>query len=294
MSASPQLREPTTDSRPPRPRGRRLRVGTAPTIAVLVLASLSLMLLDLRGGPTDLLRSAGALLGGPVQTASDAVFGPLRTAEFRRDDVEALRQEVAALAEANQRLQTRNDLLDQELADEPEQWAAVARADRRLEAAVAGQVVAADPALGSAAVTLDVGADDGVVADSPVLVAGGLVGRVVEVSASTSSVQLVTDPDSSVAVRVGDLTALAQGTGDRRSVRLDHLDPLADVGVGQPVVTMGSDDGWPYPAGLPVATVNGVVGDIGELDRVVTAEPAAPLTALNHVIVLTEPAEDAS
>lgn len=258
---------------------------------MLLLASLSLMLLDLRGGPTDLLRSVGAVVGGPVQSAADQVFGPLRTGEFRRDDVEELRQEVDSLVEANQRLQASNDLLSQELADVPERRAAERDASRRVEGAITAQVVAADPALGTAAVTLDVGADDGIVVDSPVLVAGGLVGRVIDVSVSTSSVLLVTDPDSAVAVRVADLTALAQGTGDRRSVRLDHLDPLADVRVGQPVVTMGSDDGWPYPAGLAVGTVRSVTGDLGELGRTVTVEPAAALTALDHVIVLTAPVE---
>ena len=292
MSTPPALRPRAAEVAPDRSR-RRPRLAAGPVIAILVLASLSLMLLDLRGGPTDLLRTVGAAVGGPLQAASDAVFGPMRTGEFRRGDVEQLRDEVARLSDSNRRLQAENDILSRELATAPAGEQAERAAAQRVEAAVAARVVAADPAVGAAAVTLDAGSDDGVVVDSPVLVAGGLVGRVTDVNPTTSSVLLIADPGSAVAVRLDDLTALVQGSGDRRAARLDHLDPLADVRVGQKVVTMGSDDGWPYPAGIPVGTVRSITGDLGELDRSVTVEPAAPLSALDNVIVLTRPDDSA-
>ncbi len=292
MSASPTTR-PRPDSSALDRQRRWRRWAPGPTAAALALLCLTLMLLDLRGGPTDLLRSAGAAVGGPLQAVSDAAFGPLRTGEFRRADAEQLQRQVAQLAESNRRLQLENDVLAEQVADNPQSSAAAKRAQEQAESAVAAQVVAADPALGVAAVTIDAGADDGVVIDSPVLVAGGLVGRVTATSPSTSSVLLVTDPGSSVAARVTDNSALVQGVGDRRSADLDYLDPLAEVQVGQTVTTMGSDDGWPYPAGIPVGTVSAVSGDLGDLDRSVTIEPAVGLSTLDHVIVLTRPTDAA-
>lgn len=277
----------------PRLRRARRRLSPGPVTALLVLVCLSLMLVDLRGGPTDALRVIGGWVGGPLQSAADAVFGPVRSAEFRRGDIEQLRADVADLTERNQRLQTENDLLSQELHDAPADRAAAAEAQRRVESALVARTVAADPALGSGAVTIDAGAEDGVVLDSPVLVAGGLVGRVVRTAPSTSEVLLVTDPASSVAVRMGDQGALVRGTGDRHAARLDFVDPLAPVEVGRRVVTMGSDDGWPYPAGLPVGTVSSVTGELGELDRTVVIEPAVTLSALDRVLVLTRPTDSA-
>lgn len=246
------------------------------------------MLLDLRGGPTDTLRSLTATVVGPIQAASDSLFGPLRTAALRRADAGELEAQLAQLQDDNRRLQTTNDQLARQLADLPAARAAAEAAQARAEAAVPARAVAADPALGAQAVTLDVGSDDGIVIDSPVLVAGGVVGRVTSVAASTSSVTLVTDPGSAVAVRVRGTSALLQGTGDRHAAGLGYLDPLAEVRVGDRVETLGSDDGWPYPAGLPVGTVAAVSGDLGDLDRVVTVEPTLPLGTLDRVIVLTE------
>lgn len=257
---------------------------------MLVLVSLSLMVLDLRGGPTDTLRGVTATAVGPAQAASDALFGPVRAAAVRRVDAQQLQDQLTDLQDRNRRLQAANDQLVRQLDDLPAAKAAATAAQERSDAAVAARVVAADPSLGAHAVTLDAGGDDGVVVDSPVLVAGGVVGRVSAVYPSTSSVTLVTDPSSSVAVRVGGSSALMQGTGDRHSAVLGYLDPLAEVRVGQQVQTLGSDDGWPYPAGLPVGTVSGVSGDLGDLDRVVTVEPAIPMGTLDRVIVLTRPA----
>ncbi len=257
--------------------------------AVLAAVSLSLMLLDLRGGPTDALRAVGAVAGGPVQTAADSVFGPLRTAGFRRADTEQLQQRVAELEEANRRLALRGDALAEQVDDQGAAAAAEQRAADMAQAAVAARVVAGDPALGAAAVTLDAGAADGIVPDAPVLVAGGLVGRVATVSGATSSVLLLTDPASAVAVRVGDHAALVRGTGNPHAALLDHVDPLADLGTGQKVTTLGSDDGWPYPPGLTVGSVRTVSGGLGDLAREITVEPAVTTDTVDHVIVLRPP-----
>lgn len=292
-SASANEREARPLSAPARTgRPRHWRLTTGPVTAVLILASLSLMLLDLRGGPTDTLRGIGATIGGPLQAMAESAFGPLRTGEFRRADAEELGRQVEALQDANRRLTLENDILAEAATAAVGSERALRWAQERSESAMTARVVAADPALDAGAVTIDIGAQDGVVPDSAVLVAGGLVGRVTSVTPTTSSVLLVTDPASSVAARVGPHAALLQGSGDPHGAHLSHLDPLAEVAVGQRVTTLGSDDGWPYPAGITVGTVRSVTGELGDLDRVVSVEPSVTLSELDHVIVLTEPALD--
>lgn len=255
---------------------------------LLVAAALSLMLVDLRGGPTDLLRSVGGAIGGPLQVGAESVFGPLRTGEFRRADIEALQQEVQQLRDENRRAAARADVLAEELRDLPGAQDARREADRLAASAVTARVVAADPDAAAARVTIDVGTGDGVVVAAPVLISGGLIGRIDSVSATTSTVRLLTDPGSEVAGRLGDNAVLVRGTG-AESARLDHLDPLAPVEVGQRIVTLGSAGGWPYPPGLPLGTVRDVTGAVGDLDRTVTIEPTTRSGSVDHVIVLTPP-----
>ncbi len=267
---------------------RRRRWGSGPVTIVLVAAALSLMLLDLRSGPTDLLRSLGQAVGGPLQEGAGAVLGPVRAGEFRRADLESLQQEVDRLRDENRRTAVRADLLAEKLQELDGAAEARRDADRMARGAVTARVVAAAPGPASAAVTLDVGSGDGIVVDAPVLVSGGLIGKVADVGPATSTVRLVTDPGSDVAGRIGEHAVLVRGEGGD-SARLDHLDPLAPVEVGQRIVTLGSADGWPYPAGLPLGTVREVEGSLGDLDRTVTLEPATRAGTVDHVIVLTPP-----
>ena len=59
-------------------RGRRHLFKRRPstTVAVLLLAACLLMLVDLRGGPTHVLRSVGSSVGGSLQSWADRVLGP--------------------------------------------------------------------------------------------------------------------------------------------------------------------------------------------------------------------------
>lgn len=287
-SAPPSQQAAPVARRPGPSGGTRWRWRPGTLTGLLVLACLSLMLLDLRGGPTDALRAAGSWVGGPLEAAAAGVTGSVGSA-LRRPDVEALEDRITALDRENTDLRLRVDALTEQLAGAADA-AAVERLTTSLDqAAVAAQVVAGGTQPTSATVTVDAGSTAGVRDGSAVLVPGGLVGRVVAVGPTTSTVQLVTDPASAVAVRIQSSrqAALAQGAGRSETLDLDYVDPLAAVRVGDRLVTMGSPGGRPFPAGIPVASVASVTGSMGDVDRAVTATPAVDLGALDHVAILT-------
>ena len=198
------------------------------------------MLLDLRGGPRHL-AVAPATVVGSIQAASDTLFGPLRTAACqpcgRAGELEA---QLAQLQD------DKPPPADDQRSTDPAVGGLPAARRRkqqaRAEAAVPARV-AADPAPGQA-VTLDVGSDGGIVIDSQVLVAGGVVGQVTSVAAS-ASVTLVTGRAALLLSGPWDQLP-APGTGTS-TAGLGCLDPLARGAGGDRVETFGSDDELALP-----------------------------------------------
>ena len=149
------------------------------------------------------------------------------------------------------------------------------------------------------------GRADGVAPGDPVLAADGLVGRVVSLDQSSADVLLLTDANSRLACQldpvspeVGVVRGILQGSG-RRAGReglptlLHVIEPLRlrylerDV-VPPPrirVVTSGLGGG--VPAGLLVGYLLRSDVDENGLYRIGEVMPAADLSALAHVYVLT-------
>ena len=256
--------------------------STARRRLLVVLASLTvaLLLADLAGwGVADGVRRAGAVVLGPVQRALSG----------------AQPDALTALERENVRLRT-------QLADERRRAADLGRLDELLGSTttagrtlVPARVVASDLSpLGGRTVTLDVGSRDGVRADSTVVSAEGLVGRVVSVAPWTSDVQVLGSAGSVVAVRVGPAgtlgTVRTPVAGDvesrpRGSLSLSTIAPGTAV-VGDVVRTLGSVDETPYAAGVVVGTVTAVDPDHGQLTRGATVRPATDPDAIDVVAVI--------
>lgn len=253
-------------------RRRLLVVLTALTVALLVA--------DLAGwGVADSVRRTGALVLGPVQRVLSGA---------PRDDLASAERENARLAAV--------------IADQQHRLDQLGRLETLLgsrsaagRTVVGARVVATKVnGLGGRSVTLDVGSRDGVRADSTVVAADGLVGRVVDVSPWTSDVQVLGSAGSVVAVRVGPPGTLGTvsppvpGDGQARprgSLRLSFVQPATPV-VGDVVRTLGSVDDTPYAAGIVVGTVTDVDPDRGQGSRTATVRPAVDPDAIDVVAVL--------
>ncbi len=262
-------------------------------LGVLLLASITLVLLDVRGSSAiGGFRGLAATVFGPVQTAVGAAAAPFVS----------VAQSVTSFGDAGSRGQIAADDLAKATGSDQAQVDA-ARSGAQLDAMLktAGvrgfQVIPARVvAYGSAqtfsgTVTLDAGSNDGLAADMCVLNGSGIVGKIVAVGLTTSTVQLVTDDDSVVGARLvktGDAGAL-QGTGQPGESILRLLDPTSPVKEGDQLVTFGSPDGKPYVAGLPLGTVIGLRGEPGQADREAIVAPAARMSSLDIVGVVVNP-----
>lgn len=133
-------------------------------------------------------------------------------------------------------------------------------------------------------VVLDSGSRNGVHVGQAVIDAGGLMGQVIAVNASHSTVLLLTDPDHAVPVNVArnGVRLIAYGRGDRLELR--DIPLSAGVEVGDEIVTSGL--GGRFPAGFPVGRILKLRPDDTHAFLVGELEPAAKLDRGRNVLLL--------
>jgi rod shape-determining protein MreC len=140
--------------------------------------------------------------------------------------------------------------------------------------------------VGRQLLTIDRGSDDGVAPMMPVIVAEGVVGRVHSVAAKSADVLVLTDLNSSIAVRVERTRARAnvRGLGKPDLCRLDYALRTEDMIEGDPLVTSGTDS--VFPRGLPVGRVTKLERRAHGLFQDARVVPAVDVTRLEEVLVV--------
>jgi rod shape-determining protein MreC len=140
-------------------------------------------------------------------------------------------------------------------------------------------------------VTIDRGERDGVGRMMPVVVGHGVVGRVHTVSGSTADVLLLSDRNSSIAVRVQRSRARAnvRGTGSPDGCRLEYALRSDDMVEGDALVTSGTDG--VFPRGLPVGKIVALQRSGQGLYQRADVAPAVDVTKLEEVLVITSPGQ---
>jgi len=135
---------------------------------------------------------------------------------------------------------------------------------------------------------IDQGRGDDVAVADAVVDGQGLLGQVDRVSAGSSQVILITDPDHALPVRVArtGLVTLAYGGGLRADLLLPDLPMNVDLVAGDALVTSGL--GGVFPPGLPVATITGIDRPQGENFAVAQATPQGAHDRARFVLVLTD------
>jgi rod shape-determining protein MreC len=273
---------------------RRTRIA----LAVLVVASLTFVILDLRGGegPMSSARSAISAVTGLLQRGAATVFSPLTSAGDWWTTWRNQAGQIAELSQENEELQLalRQAEADRARANALDELLRVATAGRYRVAPA--EVIAVGPAQDYAwTVTIDAGSLDGVEREMTVINGQGLVGRVLKVNQTTSTVVLLVDASSAVGGRVAttEEIGIVAGTGRQDSLDFQLLDPLAELVIGDSLVTFGSRDGRPYAPGVPIGEVVDITGTAGQLTRVATVRPFADVSQLSIVgVVIRPPRED--
>jgi rod shape-determining protein MreC len=152
---------------------------------------------------------------------------------------------------------------------------------------LAANVVGKNFQLLRSSITLDVGEDDGVVTNMPVVTHGGLVGKVVATNAWYAVVHTLFHQEMRTSAKVERSRAdgiLVWEGGE--GLKLKNVAKTLDVQVGDLVVT--SEYSSIFPAGIPIGIVSRTSEVRGDLFQTIEVAPSADLLRLEEVFVITE------
>lgn len=260
-------------------------------LVLLVLTSITLVTLDLRGGtggPVGLLRRTARDVFAPVESGADAVFRPLgdfidgitRSGSLKEENqslrrrVEQLEGELSVVRGLDRENRVLRDLLDLGFVEEID--------------TVAARVVAFAPGNFEWTVTIDRGTRHGLKKEMPVVSGKGLIGRIIDVSDTRAKVLLLTDPRMSVGIRLAgteDEVGVTTGLAGKDVLQVDLIDPDTQVEEDELVITSGLQQAR-FPPGIPVGTVASVSTRRGALQKDLRVAPLADLDRLEFVEVL--------
>lgn len=275
-----------------RSRARSTRV----LVVALVSISLVTITVDYREGTDGPLASLGdgaLAVVSPLQEAVSKVTHPIgnffstlfRLPSIRRDR-DVLRERVDTLE-----TQLAEGRADQARLDELEALIGVQESlGIRIETTGA-QVIANGVSNFEWTITIDKGSSDGIHENMPVVASAGLVGHVVNVGTSSSVVQLIIDPDSSVAGRldVSRQTGLLSGEGPA-DLQMSLVEPTVEVAPDEHVVTAGYRIAGVaeslYPPNVLVGTVSRVLDEDSATEKFLTVRPAVDFSSLSLVLVV--------
>ena len=242
-------------------------------------------------------RGAMAVLA-PVQEGANRALKPVRDAFGWVGNTVGAKEERDALIRRNQELE--DTVTDQQA--KLDQYAAVKEMFDLTAASgldryrpLTARVISQTPSLFYSEIKLDKGSSEGIAPGQPVTGAGGLVGIVSQVVGNAATVRLITDEEFAVSART--LRSRVPGTvrpavGAPGDLVLDFVSRNQRVQEGDRIVTAGTTSPRlpsRFPPNIPVGTVRRIETGAGELDRTVHVRPAADMTDLVFVSVLTTP-----
>lgn len=259
-------------------------------LLVITLLAITLITLDSQDVAVfDGARDVAADVFSPINGAVSTVTSPFRNAWRGITDVEdlerenrRLRRELGRLrgdrirgANAREQLRRLNEQLQLGFAEElPSQIARV----------TSGPVANFD----GFRLRVDKGSNSGLAEDMPVVTTAGLVGRLEQVSRTTSVVQLATDPEFVVGVRLATSQDLGVGRGGGDSGRflVDRGIEIGDpVEPGEAVLTSGLASSV-MPPDVPIGTVEKVTPDEDARIQFLQVRYAVDFSQLDVVQVL--------
>ncbi len=240
-------------------------------------------------------------LGGYLGSARQVVVRPLAGAQqwvsqryYAARDFLTAPREASALQARIDELEGQNAVLQdqiialQEQAAESEILRALLNFARTSPESryLAVSVIGLDPSPFVRSISIGAGSDRGLAYGMPVVSESGLVGRIVEVNATSSRVQLITDPQSAVNVRLQDSRAeglvIAQPNSE---LQVDLISHEAQVSPGELVLTSGL--GGVFPPDIPVGHIVSVRTRDFELFQRAVLQPIVDFENLEIVLIIT-------
>jgi rod shape-determining protein MreC len=240
-------------------------------------------------------------LGGYLTPLSRLVIAPFVSAQtwlstrfLTLQNILSSSQDLTRLRQRNLELEAEVSNLQSEIIDLKQQsaetrvlsalveFARVHPENRYLAAAIIGR----DPSPFMKYVIINRGSDGGLRSGMPVVTSQGLAGRIAAVTAGAARVELITDPASSVNVRLEPSGAQAVLLGSLTGeLSLDLIPQTASVNVGDLVLTSGL--GGNFPGNILIGQITSVRRRETDLFQQASVQPVVDFSKLEIVLLIT-------
>lgn len=267
---------------------RETKGGVGWVLALFVVAAFILITVYFREGPTGPLQSvrgATQALLAPVGRTGHALTSPLRAVGAWIGGLSTSRADLDALREQNKEMREQIAALEEARQENERLRELVGFIEARDLEVLGARVIGRPATLWEGLITIDRGTKEGVSAGMPVLSAQGLIGQIVEASAHSSRVRLITDQRSGVAAVLQATRAEGVVNGSLDGVlTMDFVSRETTVNVGDVVLTSGM--GGVYPKGLLIGEVSDMRLNDADLFPHIQVRPSVELAGLEEVVVL--------
>lgn len=254
-------------------------------IALLIVLAVAVFFIPASVGQT--VKGYGQLIVGPVTKPLTSAYTQLVSFLQATSSLHSIVAELNDLKEENLKLKAALGQLEEvKRENETLRKEAGARGASKHTGLVAAQVVGRSPVKFVPEITIDRGSKDGIAVNQPVLVAGHLVGTIVNTTEITATLRLISAHNSVVPVVLSSSRGVGLLKGGLRGLIVDDLPADTQINVGEPVVT---EQIGPFEhAGIAVGTVEKVISSKSEIFQVVSVISPIDFTTIRFVSVLIQ------
>lgn len=263
-------------------------------LVICCLLSVLVLTLYIREGDSGMLhtaRSVASTVTMPVRYIGSAIAAPFGAVGNAANNLTASEKTLSELKKENAELTAKvAELSESAKTAERLQDLMGLQSSYNLQS-TAARIIGSTGDSWSNTVMIDKGSTSGIELGMPVCNSGGVIGQVIEVSAATSTVRLITDDASSVSAMVQSTRAqgMLQGQPDG-TLRLAYVPTDADVKVGDIIITSGL--GGAFPKGLPLGTVTSVERASNDVYYTIVVRGISSAETNEEVLVITSLGSD--
>ena len=268
--------------------GRNKQNGLLGEIITLVILILLIFLSNIQTSKLSYLESLGSKIINPIQKVFVDVKTKITGNTSYFDTMEQLQTENEELKEKNKRLEENLRELEILKAEKNtlEEYLNLTQKYSNYET-IPAYVINRDISNYSGTIILNVGSNDGVAENMTVIADKGLVGHVISVTNTTSKVQVIVDPASTVSATMSTVeeSIICKGTlEDKKILRASYIPTGAELIIGDTIQTSGL--GGIYAKGILIGTISEIVTTNNSTDRYAVIQTAVDFSKVYSVLVI--------
>jgi len=266
------------------------RTGIIGIIITIIVLIILVLLTNIKTGSITGIQNAFSKIVMPIQNGLTYLKNKLAGNNAFFEDINNIKAENEALRERNSQLEEALRELEIIKAENATLREYNNMSEKYAEyTTVPAYIINKDISNLSDTMVINVGSNDGIKENMPVITTEGLVGYVLSTTDKTSKIQPIIDPSTSVSASLStsrDGVIVKGILGSDKTLKLMYIPTDADIVLEDTIETSGI--GGIYPKGILIGKISQIIESKNITDRYAIVETAVDFSKLETVLVITE------